>query len=217
MPAKIDIIGKRFGRLVVLSKTGQNKHKQVLWKCICNCGGRTIVKTSSLLSSHTKSCGCLQSESIKKRNFIHGKAKTSEHRIWGSILQRCNNPVSTHYKYYGKRGISVCEQWLKFENFYKDMGKKPTPEHTIERIDNDAGYFPENCQWATRAEQMRNRRMPKNNSSGVVGVYWCRKTKKYFSRIGLHHKPIYLGHFDTLEEAAEARHRGEIKYWGAPA
>ena len=141
---KLDLTGKRYGRLVVIQEGCRNKHGGRRWKCRCNCGQLTIVFQDDLKRGHTRSCGCLNSELTRKRSTIHGMHSVPEYRVWIEINQRCANPKSQAFENYGARGIVVCETWGSFEAFFKDMGKRPTPEHTIERVDNDKGYFPKN-------------------------------------------------------------------------
>ena len=153
MGKSIDITNQRFGRLVALRLVGRNPVSVGIWLCQCDCGNIKKVLLSNLRAKHgTISCGCA-------RRF-HGKHKTPEYVAWVSMLQRCNNPQSPSFHHYGGRGITVCERWLKFENFLADIGPRPSPELSLQRINNDLGYFSENCKWATRKEQASNMRNP---------------------------------------------------------
>lgn len=145
--------------------------------------------------------------------ITHNKTNTSEYMAWAHMLQRCTNKKDKSYKHYGGRGISVCDRWLKFENFYVDMGDRPDKKLTLERIDNDKGYYPENCKWATRCEQQRNHRIDKKNVTGITGVSWDSQRKKYVAGIAVNGKTVFLGRFDLLEDAKKAREKGELKHW----
>jgi hypothetical protein len=157
-------------------------------------------------------------EVINVGKIIHGHAQggttSHEYSIWSTMIQRCTNPKNKRYEYYGGRGITVCERWISsFENFIEDMGYKPSSKHSIDRIDNNKGYSPDNCRWGTIQEQSRNKRMQKNNTSGVKGVSWDKRRKKYQTFIWKDGKAIYLGHFEELNEAAKARRKAEITHW----
>lgn len=155
----IDLTGQRFGRLTVLERA-ENKGAYVCWKCRCDCGIEKIIAGYCLKSGKTQSCGCLQIERTAEAHTTHGKYHTRLHGIWTDMKARCNNPNRKAYKDYGGRGITVCEEWHNsFETFYEwAMANGYSDDLTIDRIDNDKGYSPDNCRWATMADQNKNKR-----------------------------------------------------------
>lgn len=153
MPRLINLVGRRFGRLLVVERDPPHK-----WVCKCDCGSVVRVFSQNLRRDHTQSCGCIARMVGFAVKTIHGQTSTPEFHTWSHIRQRCENPSNRRYAYYGGRGITVCERWHSFEMFMEDMGPRPSPGHSIERIDNSKGYEPGNCIWATRSQQMRNTR-----------------------------------------------------------
>src|SRR5579872_5899824 len=159
MPAALKLTGERFGRLFVIRRNGSGKFGKNSWECLCECGNRVIVTGGLLRSGKTKSCGCLHSAALSTRNTKHGRSGTREYRIWKGMIERCTNPSQRCFKYYGGRGISVCQEWrTSFGAFYSHIGPIPGPDFQVDRIDNDLGYEPGNVRWATRIEQARNKR-----------------------------------------------------------
>lgn len=162
---KIDRIGKKFGRLLVVEEScshiQESGKKKSMWKCKCDCGNDVVVAGSNLQNGNTKSCGCLNKQILSDIKTKHKMCKDSSYKSWEMMLQRCTNSNRDNYKHYGGRGITVCDRWLKFENFYADMGDRPEGT-SIDRIDVNGNYEPRNCKWSTHKEQCINRRSSKN-------------------------------------------------------
>lgn len=151
------LVGKHFGRWRVAdSVERKNKRGEIFWLCECACGTIRRVRDNELKNGNSPSCGCLSRERLPQLNTKHGMARSPEYTTWQAMRYRCENPNHTSYHLYGGRGITVCERWQDFANFYADMGPKPSPRHSIDRRDGNGHYTPENCHWATYKQQGRN-------------------------------------------------------------
>lgn len=153
---RIDLIGQRFGKLLVVSRA-PSVGKTARWNCICDCGRDTVKSSNVLRMGTVKSCGCLRTLHGHCTTVSGKVVRSPEYFTWRSMLARCTNLNHHAWDNYGGRGITVCEDWHVFSNFLRDMGDRPDGK-TLDRINNDAGYFKENCRWATRSEQQKNRR-----------------------------------------------------------
>ena len=173
-----DLTGQTFFRLTVISLAGMEPGSR-LWNCRCACGEMSVVRGNALKCGRTRSCGCLRKESTARMGRAtkkHGRSGTPEFRAWQGIMQRCYNRRAASYRGYGGRGIRVFRRWHKFENFLADMGGRPSADHSLDRIDNDGPYSLENCRWATRKEQQRNRQCSRNitlNGSTMTLSAWA--------------------------------------------
>lgn len=193
MAKVLDLTTKRFGKLVVIQRHPENtKAGKARWICQCDCGNDVTVTGGNLQSGFTQSCGCFQLECVKtiaeKYNVTHGLSHTPEYETYKCMLKRCCDEKNRNYADYGGRGITVCDEWKNsFEAFYRDMGPRPSPEHSIDRRDNNKGYSKDNCRWATKEEQANNKR---NNLfyeyKGEIKPLgtWCRE-------LGLNRKLVY--------------------------
>lgn len=177
-----NIIGQKYGRLLVLEKTERRVKSggSVIWSCLCDCGKTVEVSSASLVGNQTKSCGCLFLEVASEkgqRMRQHGMTKTPTYRSWSGAKDRCQNSKNRKYHLYGGRGIFVCERWSEFGHFLEDMGVAPLG-HSLDRIDVNGGYEPGNCRWATQLEQQNNRRdnvMITFGGERLTMAMYCRK------------------------------------------
>ena len=175
MSRYIDLIGQRYGRLVVAARV-PSKHGKTMFECLCDCGNSTVVSSNNLRRGRVESCGCLLREKINK----HGMARSRIYRIYMAIKGRCTNINSPQYKYYGERGISMCNEWLNsFQTFYDwAMTNGYRDDLTIDRIDNERDYSPDNCRWVTMQEQSENKRSNKTivfNGKSQTLSQWARE------------------------------------------
>lgn len=200
MPKLIDLTGKIFSRLEVVGQAGKNKWGAYKWLCLCDCGNKIVVLDNNIKSGRTKSCGCLNKEVHTKHGHARRGKETNIYHVWQQIVQRCVNPSNNNYEDYGGRGIVVCKQWLKFENFLEDMGKGWELGLTIDRRNNDKGYCKKNCRWITNKEQQMNKR----NSCCVL----CRGKRWLFMELckeyNIPYKVVYSRYYTyrwTLEES----------------
>jgi hypothetical protein len=150
----LDVSGQRFGRLVAVRRLPSSASRRTLWECLCDCGARKSIPLVGL-RKRTRSCGCQTSELIAASKRTHDDIESLEYSSWANMHSRCSDP--SRYRY-GERGIKVCERWNEYENFLADMGRRPSPAHSLDRVNNDGNYEPSNCRWATRKEQTLNRR-----------------------------------------------------------
>ena len=187
MDQELEFVGKVYGRLKVIRCLSDGSRK---WLCICKCGAKKEIHASNILSGRTKSCGCLRREDSRLKGLAkrtHGMSRTPEHKAWLSMRRRCHQPKDMSYKSYGARGIVVCDEWrYSFESFFRDMGLKPFPNSSLDRIDNSGNYCKENCRWSDTKTQMNNRR-----SNRWIEFNGERKTIAEWSAItGLAHSAI---------------------------
>lgn len=171
----IDQVGQRFGMLVVVAARSGIDGGQRIWTVRCDCGVQKDVLAGNVRANRTVSCGCyrrISNVAAKTRHGHSGANVSPEYRAWMHMRNRCSNPADASYSLYGDRGIRVCDRWSVFENFFSDMGARPSASHSLDRIDNERGYEPDNCRWATPKVQCRNRRCVKMDEVTASQALW---------------------------------------------
>lgn len=209
MSKAIDLTGKRFDMLTVVKRLENAEGGITRWECLCDCGNKTIVRGGNLRSGVVKSCGCKRH--LPAHNRTHQMSKTRIYRTWAGMIQRCTNPNHKSYKDYGEKGITVCNEWLDFENF-RDWALQNgySDNLTLERKNNDLSYCPENCCWITKGEQAKNKsdnlKIKYNNKTKTLAE-WCRE-------LGLNYKTTYMricGYDWSIKDAFETPKNGRRK------
>lgn len=156
-----DLTGQTFGNWTVDGR-GDTRSTRIYWMCRCSCGVTRQVSGAHLANGRSRGCGCIRPAGTANPRFRHGESDTAEHNVWMRMINRCSNENYREWHLYGGRGIKVCDRWLGpdgFANFLADMGRRPSVQHSIDRYpDNNKGYEPGNCRWATATEQGRNTR-----------------------------------------------------------
>ena len=216
MIKKEDFVGKRFGRLVVIDLVKSKNEKRQKALCRCDCGKEKLFSISNLKKGDSQSCGCLQKERTFQANRLHGATGTKLHNEWRQMKARCYIRSSSNYSYYGGRGIKVCNEWLKsFDDFRNWALKNGYNENlTLDRIDVNKDYSPDNCRWVSMTIQSQNRRPRSTCKTGVSGVMKRNDENVYRVTIGVNGKRINIGQFSDFSEAVQARKEAELKYWG---
>jgi hypothetical protein len=177
VPAALRLVGRRFSRLTVIERDPTARYAS--WRCRCDCGEITVVRTEQLTGGGTRSCGCLQRDVVRTRNRTHGQTGSSEYTAWRNALARCYNPRNRDFPNYGGRGITMCDRWRSsFDAFVADLGERPVGL-TLERIDTNGPYAPGNCRWASRTEQGNNQRdnvRLTHQAETLTLAEWARRT-----------------------------------------
>jgi hypothetical protein len=199
----------KYGRLTVIEPSIRvgRRYKAL---CKCDCGAEKIVDETHLRSGHTQSCGCLLKDQLRQRQTKHGRYYEAEHLVWRNMIKRCTDNRFSNW--YGS--VKVCADWLaSYELFLDHVGKKPSPKHTLDRIDPKGNYEPGNVRWALRDVQSRNTKNHVTNTTGIRGVSWSRHKNKWRVAIYVNNKQKHIGYFENINDAAAARKQAEQILW----
>lgn len=199
-----DITGKHLNSLTALRSTGvKSNNGDFIWEFICDCGGTCTTTIGSFNSGKTTSCGCAVIKSAKNRDTYHGMSATTEYKTWLKMKERCSNPNDVEYPFYGAVGINYCEEWKDFRVFIKDVGLKPNKSFTLDRIDLALNYNKDNCRWASKYVQNRNKKGQKGTSSSYKGVQYEESSGKWIATISVgKYKSKKIGRYLVEEHAA---------------
>jgi hypothetical protein len=188
----LDLTGQQYGYFTVL-RFERRENERTYWRCLCVCGKEHVTIGTRLRRGKAKSCGCQRKTFLAKASTKHGYSRHPVYHCYYSMLHRCNNPANKHYPEYGGRGITVCERWQEsFENFLADMGDPPQGT-SLDRIDNDGPYSPENCRWATVVDQARNKRCTKLATHNGV----TKPISQWAVELGIHYQTLFHRHKRT--------------------
>lgn len=213
MPKLIDITGHKYGRLMVDGISHRNARGIIVWDCTCDCGSKVKSYSNNMRSGSAISCGCYQKERVSESHTKHGMSLSLEYKIYIGIKDRCLNHKNSRYMSYGGRGITICDEWLGetgFERFIYDMGKKPFKGASIDRIDNNSGYYNGNCRWADSVTQSHNTRVRCDNTSGVKGVQFDKNRNKWQARLRYKGKQVLNEFFLEFDCAVASRKKAEL-------
>lgn len=214
---KIEMIGLRFERLLVIAEDGRNKSRTIKWKCICDCGNEVSTEGGNLRYGRVKSCGCY-SRDIHKNDFrTHGMYRTPTYKIWKGVISRCYQISHTSYKRYGAVGVTVCDRWREpdgkgFLNFLEDMGERPT-DLELNRKQGAKIYCKENCEWVNLSLQAYDKGKSVANTSGRTGVNWDRDSDMWCAQLNKEGK-VYKKRFLNFEDACAYREQLELQHFG---
>lgn len=208
MSERLDVTGERYGKLVAIRRVGTVKKGSSLWEFQCDCGNLHQTGLGNVRHNGTTSCGC-------HKTRRHNLSRSPEYNAWSNMIKRCTNPTVSCFRYYGGRGISVCKRWMdSFDDFLSDMGKRPEG-YSLDRIDSNGNYCPENCRWSTKVQQVNNRRnnlWMEHEGKRLTMAQWARE--KGMSVGMIRHRVLILGmsHADALTSPNRYKNKGRGKF-----